>query len=367
MPGETDLSDNSRSTIVTVEYAIIDIAITAINAPSPAIQGDVVTVNVMVENVGNQDVINTINVILIDGTDDVTIGSQMINGNLAASASTTLTFLWDTSHCSLGEHVLIVSHDFNDDNSGNNTNSSNVIVNGLSAGNPNDMYVWDISWQGINKGKSGLLDLNICVTIRRDSNANGIAESGDATVAGASVAMFITWAGKDGNFETPDDEYWNGKGLTDNNGQVTFVWKKASNGEFKSEVTDLVDATCVWNKGLDKDNPDFYTTTQLTAPTFISSKTQLLQNNPNPFNPETWIPFVLETTEEVIIRIYNSRGSLVRTLELGRKEAGAYLNKDRAAYWDGKNNYGERVSNGIYFYEMRAGSFIAVKKAMILK
>jgi hypothetical protein len=100
------------------------------------------------------------------------------------------------------------------------------------------------------------------VTTQRDSNANGIAESVDLTVEGSLVVMFITWAGEDGNFETSDDDYWNGEGFTDNKGQVTFVWKKAPYGEFKAEVTNLSHATYVWNWNLDQDNPSLYITGQ---------------------------------------------------------------------------------------------------------
>jgi hypothetical protein len=261
-PGEIDISDNSKSTVVTIESSTTDIAITGISAPSSAIQGDTLAVEVTVENVGDQDVISDIYVTLNDDKDNVTISSQTVNGGLAAGFSTTLTFYWNTSNSSLGEHVLIASHDFNDYYAVNNTKSVTVNVNEPPTGNPNDMYVWEISWQEIYKGKSGLFDLNVSVTIRRDSNADGIAESGDSIVGGASVVIFLTWAGEDGELGTDDDSSWNDEGFTDNNGQVAFVWKKAPQGEFKAEVTNLVDATYVWNVALDQDNPDFHTTGQ---------------------------------------------------------------------------------------------------------
>jgi flagellar hook assembly protein FlgD len=95
--------------------------------------------------------------------------------------------------------------------------------------------------------------------------------------------------------------------------------------------------------------------------------TALLQNYPNPFNPETWIPFQLEEKSTVLIRIYDLRGKVVRSLDLGEKVSGYYLSRDRAAYWDGVNDKGERVASGVYFYELEAGTFRAVKRLVILK
>ena len=89
---------------------------------------------------------------------------------------------------------------------------------------------------------------------------------------------------------------------------------------------------------------------------------KLHQNFPNPFNPETWIPFSLSEAERVVIRIYTSAGQLVRTLDLGKKPSGAYLSKGKAAHWDGRNEAGEKLSSGVYFYTIQAGEFTATKK-----
>jgi len=93
----------------------------------------------------------------------------------------------------------------------------------------------------------------------------------------------------------------------------------------------------------------------------------LLPSFPNPSNPETWIPFQLEKASEVTIHIYNQSGQLVRTLRLGRKKAGYYLSKDKAAYWDGRNSNGEQVSSGTYFYTMEAGEFKVARKMVIVR
>ncbi|MFQ6009380.1 MAG: FlgD immunoglobulin-like domain containing protein [Candidatus Zixiibacteriota bacterium] len=88
---------------------------------------------------------------------------------------------------------------------------------------------------------------------------------------------------------------------------------------------------------------------------------------PNTANPETWFPFQLSEPGEVKFQIYNASGQLVKTLDIGYKEAGYYLDKEKATFWNGKNDRGERVASGIYFYTMRAGNFTATGKVVILK
>ena len=93
----------------------------------------------------------------------------------------------------------------------------------------------------------------------------------------------------------------------------------------------------------------------------------LLQNFPNPFNPETWIPYQLKEDSQVTVRIHNLAGGLVRELELGYRSAGVYTNRDRAAYWDGRNASGEHVASGVYFYSIQADDFAAVRKLIVVK
>ena len=99
----------------------------------------------------------------------------------------------------------------------------------------------------------------------------------------------------------------------------------------------------------------------------IPEETALLPNYPNPFNPETWIPYQLSKPAEVTLRIYAVNGVLVRTLALGQTPAGIYQSRSRAAYWDGRNNVGESVASGIYFYTLTAGDFTATRKLLIRK
>ena len=96
-------------------------------------------------------------------------------------------------------------------------------------------------------------------------------------------------------------------------------------------------------------------------------ETALLPNYPNPFNPETWIPYQLATPSDVSISIYASDGKLIRTLDLGHQPVGKYHHRNQAAYWDGKNEQGEPVANGVYFYTFSAGDFTATRKMLIRK
>jgi hypothetical protein len=99
----------------------------------------------------------------------------------------------------------------------------------------------------------------------------------------------------------------------------------------------------------------------------LGYENKLLQNYPNPFNPETWIPFKLAQDAPVTVSIYNAKGQLRRTISLGTKQAGIYTTKDRAAYWDGRDSLGEKVSSGVYYYTLQAGEFRATRKMVMLK
>ncbi len=96
-------------------------------------------------------------------------------------------------------------------------------------------------------------------------------------------------------------------------------------------------------------------------------ETALLPNFPNPFNPETWIPYHLAKDADVTLHIYAMNSRLVRTLMLGHQPAGMYQNRSRAVYWDGKNQFGEPVASGVYFYTLTAGDFTATRKMLIRK
>ncbi len=140
----------------------------------------------------------------------------------------------------------------------------------------------------------------------------------------------------------------------------------------------LTSLTSLDLSGNESDFDEFYGTADWAAPTGEAPNavtrgavpgvsTSVLQNYPNPFNPETWIPYQLAEATKVSLTIYDVRGVVVRTLDLGLKPAGRYINRSRAAYWDGRNSVGEKVAAGLYFYMIKAGDFTAMRKMLILK
>ncbi len=165
-------------------------------------------------------------------------------------------------------------------------------------------------------------------------------------------------------------EETNVSGVTDSEGIAAIKSSavKKPTTAFTFTVTDVVkDGGWRYNPAANEVPPSASIDPPATAPanTFANS---LQQAFPGPGNPSIWIPFTLADTQRVVIRIHDMSGRLVRTLELRQKAPGAYLTKDKAAYWDGKNEVGEQVSSGIYFYTIQAGnSFTATKKMAIAK
>ena len=102
-------------------------------------------------------------------------------------------------------------------------------------------------------------------------------------------------------------------------------------------------------------------------PERLPTENQLLANYPNPFNPETWIPFQLAEDSTVTARIYDVTGKQIRVIELGYMPAGNYVESSRAIYWDGRSENGEQVSSGTNFYQMQADAYTETKKMVILK
>jgi len=99
----------------------------------------------------------------------------------------------------------------------------------------------------------------------------------------------------------------------------------------------------------------------------LTPNSALLPNFPNPFNPETWLPYQLSTDANVVIQIHNTKGQLIRFIFAGWQTAGSYIAKDRAVYWDGRDNLGEKVSSGVYFYTLQADDFKATRRMIMVK
>jgi hypothetical protein len=143
---------------------------------------------------------------------------------------------------------------------------------------------------------------------------------------------------------------------------VEIQFQRLDDGTFKLRFDNVelygLDASPIIGRGID---------TEFKSQAIIPKGSSLLQNFPNPFNPETWIPYQLNLDSDLVIGIYNASGNLIRTLNLGYRPTGFYTTKDKAAYWDGKNEAGEEVASGIYFYTIQAGDFTATKKMVVKK
>ena len=100
---------------------------------------------------------------------------------------------------------------------------------------------------------------------------------------------------------------------------------------------------------------------------YIPTETELLSNYPNPFNPETWIPYRLAEDAFVALTIYDRSGQVVRTIDVGHQTAAVYESRLKAIYWDGRNEFGETVASGVYFYHLSAGDYAATQTMVILK
>ena len=99
----------------------------------------------------------------------------------------------------------------------------------------------------------------------------------------------------------------------------------------------------------------------------LPAETVVYANFPNPFNPETWIPFTLSADMDVTIRIYTLEGALVRTLRLGHLLAGSYTSRSSAAHWDGRNASGEAAASGMYFLQFEAGSTVQTRRIVVAR
>ena len=165
--------------------------------------------------------------------------------------------------------------------------------------------------------------------------------------------------------------------VTNEDGQHTAVWADLS---YKSVIQagDKVEIALVDNQGTVVSGPfertvqtndihNAFMSVEMRVGDVRPKETVLGQNFPNPFNPETWIPYQLNQDANVMIQIYNVSGHTVRTLNLGHQSTGSYMTNATAAYWDGKNDAGEAVSSGIYFYSLKTANFTATRRMVILK
>ena len=134
------------------------------------------------------------------------------------------------------------------------------------------------------------------------------------------------------------------------------------------DLIEVTDGNSRWRYQLNQSELErAYVHLDLAQMTSLPTQTQLLQNYPNPFNPETWIPFDLAEDTEVAVTIYDVAGQQVRKMDLGHQLAGNYVESNRAIYWDGKADTGEKVASGTYFYTLKTDRSVFTQKMIILK
>ena len=147
-------------------------------------------------------------------------------------------------------------------------------------------------------------------------------------------------------------------GYADLSKDGTIILSYNDTGQY--DILDITDTLSFLPYSVEPNGKQFVTLGQV-------KHNQLLQNFPNPFNPETWIPFHLADENTVTISIYSATGKLVRSLLQGKMSAGDYTTRSKAAFWDGRNKNGEKVSSGVYLYTIKAGEFSATRKMLIQK
>ena len=141
-------------------------------------------------------------------------------------------------------------------------------------------------------------------------------------------------------------------------GDTLMIEVRDASGELIRTLHHEIDAT---------DIRRVFTELILTPKDLKPGQTALLPNYPNPFNPETWIPYQLAKNTDAVIHIYSQTGELLRSLDLGFQQAGYYVGKSRAAYWDGRNDSGEPVASGVYFYQLITSESTRTRKMVIVK
>lgn len=231
-----------------------------------------------------------------------------------------------------GQHTITASVT----DSGEATGSNSIAITVGIPSEPTTVSVSSISYSTIGGGK------HLLITIALVDNLN-------SPVADASVSIDVSLNGT---------SYGSWTGTTGAEGTVTFKLTHAPSGTYTTTVTNVTAEGLTWD-GITPDNGFSISNSK--------DKTVLMQNTPNPFNPETWIPYRLTEGVEVTITIYNVGGQLIRTLDVGYQNPGSYISRSRAAYWDGRSETGENVSSGVYFYRIQAGDFSAIRKMLVVR
>ncbi|MXV85893.1 T9SS type A sorting domain-containing protein [Candidatus Poribacteria bacterium] len=261
-----------------------------------------------------------------------------------ASGDGTLLSVRFTAHADGQTRIL-----FRNFRAGSNTGKSipatpiemTVIVGGQETTTP----AWDVNEDGITNAVDVAL-VNVALGQTNPANPR-VDVNGDGIVDGKDLAIVAAHLGERNAPAAP----------------LSVAIPTGSTPEMVVQALDVLraadDGSIAFQRGI--------TNLERLLALFIPQETALLHNYPNPFNPETWIPYQLSEPAHVTIHIYAASGVLVRTLAVGYQPAGIYQYRNRAAYWDGKNQVGESVASGVYFYTLTAGDFTATRKMLIRK
>ena len=237
------------------------------------------------------------------------------------------------------------------------TDTITVTINILTPDNPDPIIV--AAQNGVEERDQTVKPGTFQLVMIFDQPVTGFERS-DLGVEDSGTGATITgWSGRSGDAE------YTATVRAQNTGGVTFIVpansaQAADDGQGNFERKFLV---LVTDSGELESNGAPAGGKEIPPP----DETLLLSNYPNPFNPETWIPYQLAQDTEVQILIYNVHSRIVRRLDLGHQQAGFYTHRSRAAYWDGRNAFGERVAAGVYFYQLQADGISSLRKMVILK
>ena len=333
-------------------------------------------------------------------TDEVTSVAFSPDGRTIVSGSADNNiFLWNAI---TGEHTQTLEGHTDEVNSIAFSPNGGTIVSGSDDDN---IFLWDTITDKHIQTLEGHTSRVKSVAFSPDGRTI-VSGSDDETVRFWKPTSLLAEAGRITELQQLDEDI-NGDGSVNIQDLVLVAWNFGQTGQNAADVNSdsvvniadlilvagaiVVDprAPSAWGRGLDA-TPTFAEVQQwlrearqmnLADPAFqrgilmleqllamlTPKETTLLPNYPNPFNPETWIPYQLAKSANVNISIYAVDGKLVRTLDLGYQPMGIYEFRSRAAYWDGKNELGEPVASGVYFYTLTAGDFNATRKMLIMK
>jgi len=337
------------------QRSLPDVAITSLQTPNAVKLGESVNINVILQNLSPNMLPATIT--LKDFNERFIIAEKKIY----LSETKLVTFIWDTNGVSVGKHQLVaeVEKVANEVNLDNNSKSS---------------YIHIEEEEEIQKASSSGSQLIASTDFKYDYHGGykealvfiQVEDEHGSPVVGASVTLEWQYSGQTyrENGETVPGDAAGGAahpGNTNSSAKAIVEFRSNPiplNYGVSYDVVKVTKAGYTYNKAESLN----YSVSQ-RAP----MKTELLQNYPNPFNPDTWIPYRLAEASRVLIQLFDLKGKPIRRIDLGYKQTGEYTTRQSAAYWDGRNDAGEKVASGLYFCSLQAGRFTDTRRLVVGK